>query len=183
MGGADAPGAVPLAAADDVTNAIALVEGASFARLHVTGIRVELAIERGLRLLRLVSAKVPAAARAGHRIRVRVRLRRAGGALVSRTVTLRVPKGLGPGRRRLVLAGAAPEAVPSYSDDLADELGGGGAPSVLPASVPQLVRAVTALSRFDGLRARFATRAPVAAYRDPAELITGRLLLRLRVVR
>ena len=120
---------------------------------------------------------------AGQRIRVRVRLRKAAGGTVLRTVALRVPKTLGPGRRRLVLAGAAPDAVPSYSDELADELGGGGTPAVLPGSVPQLVRAVAALSRYDGLRARFATRAPVRAYRDPAELITGRLLLRLRVVR
>jgi hypothetical protein len=183
LGGADAPGAVPLAAADDITNAIGLVEGASFARLHVNGIRVELAVERGLRLLRLVSARVPVAAHAGRRIRVRVRLRRSSGAVVTRTVALRVPKGLGPGRRRLVLAGAAPSAVPNYDDQLADELGGGGTPAVLPGSLPQLVRAVAGLQRFDGLRARFATRPATRAYRDPDELITGRLLLRLRVVR
>ena len=67
-------------------------------------------------------------------------------------------------------------------DVLAEALDG-GAPAVLPGDLGAVRAAVNGLARYDGIRARFASRPAVRAYRDPRELVTGRLLLPLRVTR
>jgi hypothetical protein len=120
--------------------------------------------------------------KAGQRIRVRARLRRAHGAPVTRTFAIRLPRNLAPGTRRLVLAGAAAPANPDYEAALADDLGleSTGAP-VVADSFAELSRAVHGLARFDGIRARVGTREAFRAYRDSRELITGRVQIRLHV--
>ena len=148
------------------------------------GVRVELSVERGLRLLRLVSAAVPRTVAAGQRIRVRARLRRAHGAVVTRTFSVRLPRDLKPGTRRLVLDGAAGPPTADYGDALVDELSGGGpgAP-VVADSFSELATAVHGLARFDGIRARVGNRKAFRAYRDSHDRITGRLSIRLHVAR
>ena len=184
FGGADTPGSVGLAAANDVSNAVGLVEGAGYAALHVRRVRVDLNEDRGLRLLRLRSARVPRTVRAGRRIRVVARLRRVHGKEVTRAFTIRLGRSLAPGNHRLVLSGAAEDSSASFDDALSLLFGDSSAAGPPAAeSFRELAGSIADLGRFDGVVARVGTRRAFRAYRDPHDLITGRAQVRLHVAR
>jgi hypothetical protein len=194
-GGAALAGAI----SQDLGSAVSLVQGASFARLHITRMRVELSIARGLHVATMRSVSMRRRVRPGQRVLIRLRARRYRGRLETFVFRLRIPHRLRPGRRILVLAGPASDSA-DLEEVLAGVLGGGSgemappdvsAPGGQPASRAQVTKAIRDLSRYDGVSAIFPSLAPKVAggrkgrpvWRDQVDRITGALKVKLRVLK
>jgi hypothetical protein len=179
---------VASAAADDVATAVQRIEDADFARLHVTRLAVRLTERRGLDQAFIRAVRLPDRVRPGQRVRGTLRLQRYEGATVSRPFTLRIPRGLRPGRRTVTLEGASSGDDVDFEQIIEEALGGsGGAGDGGPGSVHALVRSLRAIHRWDGVEARFVglrSRGPVLrrAYRNRRLLVSGRVRARVRVV-
>ncbi len=182
-------GAAPLAGpvAAGAGEALALVDAADFARLHVVSADVGVEIRRGLRIARLTAAAAPRAARRGQTIAVRVRARAQRGPALGLALRLRVPRDLGRGVHRVVLRGPGPDrsdADPAAALAAALGVSQGGGGSDVPAahSLRDLRRQIAALGRDDGLRATFSGRAGrVRVAADPQWRISGSASLRVVV--
>lgn len=183
---ADVPAVVPGAAADDLAAAIGLVAAPDFSTFHVTRLRVDVSLARGLHQAFIRSASGPHSAARGARIRVTLRLRRYHGAAEVKHVRVRVPRTLRPGMHRLVLAGPANDSG-DLTDVLAQILGAeGSAPDSTDASTPTtragLAHAIRALARYDGVSALFGNyKTGAHVLRDPSERISGAAVLHLHV--
>jgi hypothetical protein len=170
---------VALGAALDALDALGLVDTYEGRPPHVTSVRATVHERRGERLASLRSIRAPKVVRRGRAVRLRVRLQRVRGAAFTRTVRVRVPKRVHPGRRSLVLSGAD---RPLEGDDAYIELlVGGGAPRP-PATLDQLVKAIEAIGRYDGVTGRIGGRS-FRAFRDAELLVTGRAATSVRVRR
>ncbi len=99
------------------------------------------------------------------------------GAAFTRTVRVRVPKRVRPGRHSLVLSGAD---QPLEGDDAFLELLVGGGAAKAPATLGELVKAIEGIGRYDGVSARIGRRS-FRAFRDAELLVTGRASTRVRV--
>jgi hypothetical protein len=170
---------VALGAALDALDALGLVDTYEGRPPHVTSVRATVRERRGERLASLRSIRAPKVVRRGREVRLRVRLQRVRGAAFTRTLRVRVPKHVRPGRRSLVLSGAD---QPLEGDDAFIELlVGGGAPKA-PATLDELVSAIEGIGRHDGVTGRIGGRS-FPAFRDAQLLVTGRASTRLRVRR
>jgi hypothetical protein len=160
-GGSDAGGGgLATAASGDVSAALSLIDATTFAALHVRSVRVVVRARRGAQLAFLRSARAARAVRAGHRTRIRVRIRRYRGRSSTASYSLRVPRGLSPGRHRVLLVGAPEDGPgPGLSGTVFDFFTGdensppGGDPG--PLSVGAVAREVSALGGYDGVTAVF----------------------------
>ncbi len=104
----------------DLERATELLEG-YFGRLTVTDVSARLRVRRGVSEALLVRGRAPRLVRPGRRVRIRVVAQpRRGGRLRTSFVT-RVPRGLRPGRRSLVVG---PTASPSQEEVLLELLEG-----------------------------------------------------------
>ncbi len=206
-GGGGSEGLVggPLVA--DFTAATQQLDAYAFGPLHVTRVEAYVRLRRDLRQAFLLDARGPAAAaRRGHAIAVRLRVRRVDGAASTRTVRVRVPRGMPRGERTLLLQGTSADVRGGGGDalegvlDLGDLLGDDADPADEPGprSIAALRASVAAIHRYDGVTAAFlpaGSRTPdgdaggaeaVAqrvreAYRDPLLRLSGAVRLRVRV--
>jgi hypothetical protein len=181
------------AMAGDVASALSLVDGTAFAALHVRSVRAVVRARRGAQLAYLRSARALHAARAGQRVRVRVRVRRYRGATTTASYLLRLPRGLARGRHLLKLVGTAEDGFGSsfsdvvfqvFSDEGAAPPDGGDAG---PQSVGEVARLVAALGTYDGVRAvipgagRRGRPLVVRAFADRRLRLSGSTALAVRV--
>jgi hypothetical protein len=172
---------VAVNAALDALDALSLVDGYQGRPPHVTKVSARIDLRRGERVADLRSVRAPRSARPGQQVRVRVRLRRLRGPIITRTYKLRIPRGARPGRRTLMLRGAG-EASGSADDFFGDILIDGGSSDSGPGSLNELVDAIRALARFDGVNGRLAGER-FQAFRDRDLVLTGRATTKLRIRR
>lgn len=165
---------------EDLSVALLQIDAFEFGPLTPRSVRVSTKVERGASEAFLLGAQAPSAARAGERIRVRLKLRRSRGPRTAETFTYRIPPDTEPGDRVLTVRGVVPHSLLDASEELLLELflggglpGGGGAG---PRSIEELAQAIADLRRRDGVRATFERKA-----RGPVVLPTSDLLIRGRV--
>ncbi len=163
------------ALAVDVAKGAEVIDEYRFGVLHPTSVEVGVRVRRGLRQAVLVGASGPRRARPGQRIALRLRLRRTlTGVRFTRTIRVRVPGGIVPGRRTIRLQGTdADEGVTPEDDSeltfLFEEENSSEPP---PESVAEVHARIEALERFDGVTARIGP-AELKRYRDPKLRISG----------
>jgi len=172
----------------DVLRAGAMVDAFDLAPLHIKGAAVGMALKRDFDDDVLVSADAPHRVTAGSKIKVRLTVRRRGGA-GSRTLTLRVPipSGLKPGHRTLVLKGNAfdineEDLLFLFFEELLGEPGG-GSNRPEPRTVRQLAKAVAEVHRKVGIAARFKHRDDRIVLESDDVAYEGQAKVKLRVVR
>jgi hypothetical protein len=186
-------------AATDLSAALSIVDGFEFGRLRVTEVNGRIELRRGIHQAYLVGVRAPARVRAGRRIRVTAILQRVRGPRVERRFTVRLPRSLPRGSRRLVLEGAAVDSDGgSLLEALAEVFGEGDEPEPDETdggglrSVRAVVREIRKLNRYDGVRLAIGrgsdegdgrSRGWTRAYRDADLRISGRAVTRVRVVR
>ena len=173
-----------LLASSDVGTALGMLDGQSFAQLHVTQVNVHLEAGRGLREATILSAHAPAVARAGSTVKVRLKIQRYRGAKRTLTLRVRIPRdALGPVTVKVFNDSGAgsPDAL---SAALANALFGSGASGPAPAppdSLKALRKAFAGVGSYDGLQVRVGHRKAKHMYRDPSLLITGQAKVHLLV--
>jgi hypothetical protein len=177
---------VPIGMALDVQDALTLVDDFAGEPIHVSGFEANVKLQRGLQQALLLDARAPATARPGQRIRVRLELRKVGGARFTRDIRVRVPAGV-HGHRTLTLTGSPADS----SDDLSTSLGAiivdtldepEPGDELGPRTSAELADAIAAIHRYDGVTARFGGGSGErAAYRDPDLRISGRVRVPIRI--
>ena len=172
--------AVAINAALDALDAFGLIDSYQGRPPHIGEVSARIELRRGERVADLRSVRAPRRVRRGHRVRLRVAMRKLRGPRITRTYRVRIPGGIRPGRHRLTLRSA------DSSGDTADELfsdillGDGGGNDPGPGSVRELVDAIRGLGRRDGVELRIGGRT-VPAFSDNDLLITGRASTTVRV--
>jgi hypothetical protein len=177
---------VPIGMALDVQDALTLVDDFAGEPIHVTGFEANVKLQRGLQQALLLDAHAPASARPGQRIKVRLLLRKVGGASFTRDIRVRVPQGT-KGRRTLTLTGSPADSA----DDLLTSLGSIILDTLVepqpgdelgPRTTGELADAISALHRYDGVSARFGGRSSErSAYRDADMRISGRVRVPIKI--
>lgn len=168
----------------DATAAVAAVANARFAALHLTGIEASAAVERGMRLATIRSARVtPHLVRPGQRVRVALRVRLLRGPLQTIRFTLRIPRDARPGPRTLRLMGTPVDDLRGLDDEILSLITelfseGLGPPA---RSMDQVVRSVRRIAFWDGVRAKLGGGEGWKAYRDRALRLDGRASVDLLV--
>jgi len=143
----------------DFAAAARLVDSFRFGPLVLTGVEVNLKLRRDLRQAFLLGASGPDVVRRGRTIRVRLRLRRVDGPAETRTVRVRIPRGVPRGVRELVFTGAAADAGGGGEDAMEEVLDLGALfaeepeDPTGPRDVRELREAVAGLAREDGVTA------------------------------
>src|SRR3712207_5242651 len=94
----------PMAA--DFAEAVLQIDEFNFRTLHVVGAEVNMKVRRGLRQAFLIDADGPSTVRRGRTYRIRVKLQQVRGPAETKTIRVRVPRGMPSGERDLVLQGA-----------------------------------------------------------------------------
>jgi hypothetical protein len=174
--------AVAINAALDALDAFGLVDAYQGRPPHITKVSARIDLRRGERVADLRSVKAPRTVRRGHRVRLRVAVRKLRGPRVTRTYKVRIPRGIRAGRHRLTLrsaGGSSDGADELFSDILISD---GSESDNGPGSVRELVEAIRDLGREDGVELRIGGRT-VPAFEDPDLLITGRASTTVRVRR
>jgi hypothetical protein len=175
--------AVAVNAALDSLDAFGLIDAYTGRPPHITQVGARIDLRRGEKVADLMAVRGPRTVRRGQRVRLRVALRRLRGPVIVRGYTVRIPRDVRPGRRRLVLTSA--DEASAGQDALFTQLlqggSGGGAPSG-PATIGELVDVIHSLGRYDGVAGSIdGTR--FSAFRDKDLLVGGRAELRVRVTR
>lgn len=173
-----------LTMAADVTAALSAIDEADFKGLHVTGVKADVRIARGLRLATIRSARGPRTVRRGGSARLTLRVREVRGPLRTIGMTVRIPRDAPLGRQTLRLAGRTLDDVEGGGDTITIVLGGegDGASSGGAQSLREVRARFAAVARYDGLRARIgSTRWRAGAVEELR--IDGRGALPLRVTR
>lgn len=156
VGGGPGPNAAVLG---DVSNAMALLDAFELGPLHVTAVEANLKLRRSYPQAYLLKATAPEVVRRGRTVKVRLSLRRARGARLTRTISVRVPSGMPRGLRRLQLDGTGPDGGGGIEEALETVLeleDGSEAPSDgEPRTVNELAEAFADLGRYDGITTRF----------------------------
>jgi hypothetical protein len=154
--------AAPMVA--DFIDAVTQVDEYNFRALTVTGVEVSLKVRRGLRQAFLTKGTAPDVVRRGRTLKVRVRIEQVRGPTETRTIEVRVPRGMPSGPRDLVLQGAPTDGGGELEIDLSqllfgaeDEEGEDGESTAEtgPRTVAALARAVKRIGRYDGVKASF----------------------------
>lgn len=170
---------VASAAGFDAVNALGLIDTYEGRPPHVERVDATLHLERGEVTAALRGVRTRHTVHPGRRVRLRIALQHIRGPRTTRTVRVRIPRGVRPGRRRLTLEGA--KGSGSELDQLLDLLvgGSGGSPGG-PATLHELVGAIDATGGYDGVTARIDGER-FRVFRNPHELVTGRASTTVRV--
>lgn len=189
-GGGDGPVGGPYV--HDLVRAVTDLDGYAYGAPRVRSLDVALSIAPGLSLAMLRGAHAPATARRGRALRLRLDLQRYRGPRFHRTVRVRVPRDLPPGRQELTLTGTDPDggmgggsrADAQMLQELADLFDKGGDPEADgPRSFAQLGAQIAGISRYDGVTIRFGKDRPRPLLRDPKVRIAGQASVRVTVRR
>jgi hypothetical protein len=174
-------------AANDVTNALAVLDQVEFAQLHVLTVSAVIDAWRGLRQGTIVTAHAPRRARAGQTVVVRLVVRRYRSGLTTIPIRVRIPPDA-HGRITLTISGPAPQPGGSgqlglLGSSLASLLSGSGPPQPppVPTSIKQLRGEFAAIGTYDGLTANLPGNNGEHIFRDPNLLIYGTASVQLRV--
>jgi hypothetical protein len=172
-----------IAMAADVTSALEAVDTADYKALHVTGVKADVRIARGLRLATIRSVRGPRTVRRGGKARLTLRVREVRGPLRTVRVTVSVPRDAPLGRQALTLTGRSLDQVEG-GDTITIVLGGSddGGGSGGAQSLREVRDRFAATARYDGLRARIGATRWRAGSVDGLR-IDGRGALSLRVTR
>lgn len=176
---------------DDLSEALSFVDDYEFGKLTPVAISVRARVNRGLRRAFITGARTPRTVRPGTTIGARLALRESRGRAFSRTVSVKVPEGLAPGRRTLRVRGVGAggggegESLDDVFEIIFEGLeGGGGSNGGGPRSIPALAAAISRLGREDGVRAGFAKkRAGPVVLLSPELLILGKANVAVRVAK
>lgn len=156
VGGGPGPNAAMLA---DVTSAVSLLDSFEFGTLTITKVEANLKLSRAYPQAFIRRATAPASVRRGGTLRVRLSLQRSRGAALTRTIAVKVPRGMPTGTRRLTLTGTDPDAGASLGDELTGVLdlsdSGEDTEEQTPKTVAQLATAFGAFGRYDGITTSF----------------------------
>jgi hypothetical protein len=182
--------ALAASAGADLLQAVAYIDAYQASPLHVTGVDANLQIRRGRRQAYLRSVRLPRRAKAGARVRATVALQHVGGRLERRTVRLRLPSDLRPGRRRVVLTGTDVDLDAGITSEIIEldfDVGGGGGGRLGTPNVRALAAKIERIARYDGVSVRRPGPSPGGrgepAFRDPELRISGRVRSTLRITR
>jgi hypothetical protein len=182
--------ALAASAGADLLQAVAYIDAYQASPLHVTGVDANLQIRRGRRQAYLRSVRLPRRAKAGARVRATVALQHVGGRLERRTVRLRLPSDLRPGRRRVVLTGTDVDLDAGITSEIIEldfDVGGGGGGRLGTPNVRALAAKIERIARYDGVSVRRPGPGPGGrgepAFRDPELRISGRVRSTLRITR
>jgi hypothetical protein len=173
--------AVAVNAALDGLDAFGLVDAYQGPPPHITKVSASIDLRRGEHVAELRRVRAPRTVRPGQRIALRVTVRRLRGALSTRTYRVRVPFSVRPGRRTLVLrsgdeaSGTSEQLFDDLLADPSEETAG-------PGTLGELVEAIHALGRYDGVTAKLGGRR-FRAFVDDDLLVTGRASTRVRVTK
>ena len=202
-GGGDADALLGGPLVGDVVAATQALDAYDATGLDITQVSADIRVQRGPQIATLASLRGPSRARRGSDIGVQARLVAPGGARLSRTIRVHVPRGMPAGPRDLYLEGTGADASSgsSSADTTTVDLSSSFAPADsadAPRTVKELGSELSAIHRYDGVRARFlppgaepqsalpggaegiAQRAR-RVYRDPALRIAGTARLQLDV--
>jgi hypothetical protein len=148
----------------DFVEAVTALDEFNFATLHVTGVEVGIRVRRGLQQAFLLRGRAPDVVRRGRTVPVRVRLQRVRGEPETRTVRVRVPRGMPSGSRTLVLEGTPADSGGNVELDLSELLFGSEPAEdeekevndeAGPRTIASLARVIARLGRKDGVKASF----------------------------
>jgi hypothetical protein len=160
VGTARAPGGVQFGMGTDASTAASLVEEYDRSQLTVQGLRTSLELSRGDRFAVLRGASGPERARAGERIRVRIRVQQSRQKVRTLSFRVKVPDNLRPGRRTLRLTGSEADGGGDFellflSGFSEDELFGDEFGPKPPSTIKALAKRVGEIHRYDGIRGTF----------------------------
>jgi hypothetical protein len=186
-------------AASDMAQAVAIIDSYQFRPLHVLELSARVHVSRGADLAYLRKVRLPRRVRAGQRVEATLVVRHLGGRTETRRVTMRVPRELRPGRRKLLFEGYGSDSGEASLVDIFGEAlefeevldvsGDAG-----PETVEAVVRQIRAIRRWDGVTVRRAPRnlddlfdeeepePSHAVYRDKELRIAGRAIVPVRVL-
>jgi len=152
------------ALAADFMSAASQIDAFNFGPVRITGVAVDVRLRRALRQAFMLKVTAPRTVRRGARVRLRLVAQRVNGPTLSRTISVRIPKDVLLGSRRLQLTGTAADAGGSlvdelttvlnldtlFGDDPEDDDGGTG-----PRTLKALARDIAAVHRYDGVNLSF----------------------------
>ena len=169
-------------AASDASTAFTMIDAFQGRAPHVTNVHSEVELRRGERLAFLRRVKAPRRVKPGRMATLRVTMQRLRGGNFTKRYRVRIPGGLKPGTRKtLQLRGFEQD---SLDEDLLAILFGldieGEEEPTGPARLNDLIEAIGALGRWDGVELRLAGRER-RAFRDDDLVITGRARTTVRV--
>jgi hypothetical protein len=170
---------VSSSAAFDAVNALSLIDSYEGRPPHVQRVDASLHLARGELAADLRGVRAPRVVHPGERIRLRIALQHVQDGRSTRTVRVKLPRGLRPGHRLLVLSG---DRNKGQLEQLLELLLGGGGGTSGPATLPELVAEIDATGGYDGVVGKLAGRT-FRVFRDPHELVTGRAIAPVRVAR
>jgi hypothetical protein len=167
-------------AAMDALTAFSLIDIYEGRPPHVATVTANTEIRRGEQLATLRGVKAPRRVKPGRMTTLRVKLQRVRGGSFTRRYRVRIPAGVTPGRRTLKLQGFRGE---SFEEDLLEILFGieeEEEEEPRPARLGDLIEAISALGRWDGVELRLGG-AEKRAFRDEDLVITGRARTAVRI--
>jgi len=149
--------------AGDFVEAVTQLDEYNFAALTVTRVEVNLKVRRGLRQAFLIKATGPDVVRRGRTARIRVRIQQVRGPAETRTINVRVPRGMPSGPRELLLQGTPTDEEGDLEIDLSELLFGAdeddpdaeSTAETGPRTVAALAKSIRRISRYDGVKASF----------------------------
>ena len=155
-------GGTEIAMGGDAATATTFLERFERRQIHVERVRATLEVHDGLRFAQLRSASAPRRVTPGERIPIRIAYQQPREEIETSTFSIRVPRGLPPGRRTLRLSGSGPDPGEAsfgaiFGAGLSPEdsfFFFGESPRSLQ-TVEQLAEAVEDIHRYDGIRATF----------------------------
>ena len=184
--GALSPGGnlVALNAGNDLAELIALVDAYRPRALHITTIGVRISATRAQRQAFARKLILPRRVRRGEVVRARLVVQVVRGPRRTIRFNMRIPRSLKPGLREIELRGKGPDSADDLFGELVITLDEGGEETNPegPRNLPQLVREIRKLERYDGLtlgRRRSGKR----IYRDSELRIGGRVRATVNVRR
>jgi hypothetical protein len=171
-------------AAMDASTAFSMIEFYEGKTPHVSNVHAEIETRRGERVAFLRKVKAPKRVKPGQAITLQVTMQRLRGDNFTKRYRVKLPGGLKPGRRTLVLRGFEQEM--SEEDILAILFGldteEGGAGGGGPARLNDLIEGISALGNWDGVKLRINGKTK-RGFKDDDMLIVGRAETSVRVRR
>jgi hypothetical protein len=179
------------AASTDLADALLRIDGYKAGEVHVAAVDGTVAISRGQRQAFLRKVRLPRSVRKGTReVRATIVLRHVRGPLERRRVTVKLPHGLQPGKRRLVFIG---RDVDFSEFDLFElfgfDFGGSGGGSLGPPDLHALADSIEGIARYDGVSVRRPRSNPgdfdpgVRSFRARDVRISGRARTTIRITK
>jgi hypothetical protein len=171
-------------ASTDVNDAVTKVDDYNGPPPHVKEVAVRMDLRRGEQRAFLRSVRLPKTVRPGQRVKLRAKLRKVRGPMLTRTYRVRIPSSLRPGKRKLKFSGADVDFAEDslFSDiiisDEDDDAGDEG-----PTTLKKLAKAIKRVRRWDGVQVRSGLADPQRAFLDESMRISGRATTTVRVLK